>query len=84
MTDIYGPDSNVLPPPRGLLSVTPIIHEGRMAIEVACDCATTCIVNFDCENPGEHLDGREIPYTCPGCLSVTWLTLSFKAVPGGS
>ena len=60
-------------------------NEGRGGLVVTCDCGESCLLTFEPRTP----EGREIPpgtpaavltqeiaYTCDGCLSVTWLTLT--------
>lgn len=81
MAEPYGPDSSVTLPPRGLEYVRPVVHDGHPALDILCDCGAAALVVIDCNEPYEHLDGTEQPYTCPGCMSVTWLTLRFQATP---
>jgi hypothetical protein len=69
----YGADSAILPPPRGLLGVQPIPPEEGGGLLVICDCATS--TQWVIEGI-EHLTGPvELPFTCEGCMSVTWFMI---------
>jgi hypothetical protein len=83
-------DNGMLPPPPARsLHARPATeadgNEGRGGLVVTCGCGESCLLTFE----PRTLDGREIPpgtpgfipsqevaYTCDGCQSVHWLTLT--------
>ena len=45
------------------------------AVLITCDCATSCHLTAEVPETGTH----EIAYTCDGCHSVTWFTVTREA-----
>jgi hypothetical protein len=64
----------VLPPPRSLLGIEVIPPEQGGGLLVTCDCATS--TQWVIEGLERLTEAQEIPFTCDGCYSTTWFTVS--------
>jgi hypothetical protein len=62
-----------LPPPRGLIGIRPVPPEQGGGLLVTCDCATS--TQWVIEGIEHLTEAQEIPFTCDGCMSVTWFTI---------
>jgi hypothetical protein len=80
------------PPPRSLHVRAATPEESPDGGLVAtCDCGTCTVLTFDPRDPatGQPLPpgspvtvpGQEVAYTCDGCGSVHWLTLTGSEAP---
>lgn len=49
--------------------------EACPAVVITCDCAESCHLTVEVPETGTH----EIAYTCDGCHSVTWFTVTQEA-----
>ena len=63
-----------LPPPRSLISVRAATPEEGGGVLIGCDCATT--TQLIIEDADKLTEPREMAFTCDGCHSVHWFTLS--------
>lgn len=72
MTDFN--NSSFVLPPRSVLWAKPVtVPSGNPTFEMACDCATVTIYEFDVTGMREP---AEIPISCDGCQSVHWVTIT--------
>ena len=71
-------DTALTPPPRSLLYVKPCGGEcgdqGCQAVVIGCDCATT--THLTVEIIGQLATAQEAAFTCDGCQSVHWFTMT--------
>jgi hypothetical protein len=77
MTEIPEAERATSAPGRGLVSVRPR-EDG--SIDCLCDCGLTTVLQIDLDGPLP--EAREIAFTCDGCSSAHWLTLTPPEVPG--
>lgn len=47
-------------------------EDGCQAVVIDCDCGTSCHLAVEVPETGAH----EAAYTCDGCHSVTWFTVT--------
>jgi hypothetical protein len=65
--------AETLPPPRGIISVRPVPDEQGGGVLIGCDCGTTTHLVIDAAGLTE---AREAAFTCDGCMSVSWFTVT--------
>jgi len=65
-------------PARGVLYQRYLVVDGRPALEIACDCATVTQHVFDIDPAALP---AEVPLSCGGCQSTTWITVMNTRLP---